>query len=88
MLTLVGVLLYAVFLVTSPFEHHDLDCHLKNPLHCTACTSSVLGSDTHAPAEVGSIRLTDAGRATPFHATRHGVLLAVRSTGRSPPVVA
>ena len=84
-LTRIGVALYALFLVTAPFEHHDLACHLKNPLHCTSCTSSVLGSGPQEPAEVGTDRLADAGCALAFHAAGNGVLLAVRSTGRSPP---
>jgi cytochrome c oxidase subunit 3 len=40
----VGVAIYALFLLTTQFEHHDLLCHLKTPQHCTSCTSSQLGS--------------------------------------------
>lgn len=83
-LTLVGLAMYAVFLLTAPFEHHDLACHLKNPLHCTSCTSSVLGSDPE-PVAIGAVALADLGSAIAFQPTRDGVLLTVRSTGRSPP---
>jgi hypothetical protein len=77
---------YAVFLVTAPFEHHDLVCHLKTPLHCTSCTGSVLGSAPGHPAVPAAWNLTDAGRVVGFHRLVHGFLLQVRSTGRSPPV--
>ncbi len=77
--------MYAVFLLTAPFEHHDLACHLKNPLHCTSCTSSVLGADPADPVTAGAVHLADAGSAIALQTTSEGVLLTVRSTGRSPP---
>ena len=84
-LAFVAVALYAVFLIMAPFEHHDLMCHLKNPLHCTACTSSLPGSDPQTPVVIGAWSLADAGRAVAVHLLVDGVLLPVRSTGRSPP---
>jgi hypothetical protein len=81
-----GLALYAVFLVASPFEHHDLLCEIKTPLHCTACTSSVVGADPHEVSVPGIQRLTDAGRAVALQVLALDTLLAVRSTGRSPPV--
>ena len=48
--------LYAVFLVFSPFEHHDLSCELKTPQHCTSCSSTQLGSDTQVVLAPGSLR--------------------------------
>jgi hypothetical protein len=80
-----GLALYAVFLVASPFEHHDLLCELKTPQHCTSCTSSVVGADPHAPAVSGAWHLTDAGRAVSLQVLALDTLLVVRSTGRSPP---
>lgn len=80
-----GLALYAFFLVWAPFEHHDLLCHLKHPQHCTACSSSVVGSDPRTPAMLGTSHLADAGRAISVHILSDGILLAVRSTGRSPP---
>src|SRR5882672_8077706 len=62
-LAMTGLALYAIFLLTSQFEHHDLLCELKTPLHCTACTSSVVGSDPTAPAALGAWQLADAGSA-------------------------
>jgi len=84
-LALLGVALYAVFLVSAPFEHHDLACHLKNPFHCTACTSSLPGSDPQTPAIIGAWSLADAGRAVAVHVLADDILLSVRSNGRSPP---
>ena len=85
MLTVVGAVLYVAFLVTAPFAHHDLACHFKSPLHCTSCTSSVVGSDPQAPTALGSARLVDAGLAVVVQVRVGEFLLAVRSTGRSPP---
>ena len=78
---------YAVFLAATPFEHHDLLCELKTPLHCTACTSSVLGPDPARTALVGAWTLTEIGLAVPVESTTHEILLSVRSTGRSPPAL-
>jgi hypothetical protein len=85
-LALVGMAIYALFLVASPFEHHDLSCELKTPQHCTSCTSTQLGSDTHVVLSPGAAQLADAGRANAFIVLAEGTLLAVRSSGRSPPI--
>jgi hypothetical protein len=82
----IGVALYAVFLLIAQFEHHDLVCHLKTPQHCTSCASSLPGADPHTPAMFGSWQFADAGRASAFLQLLKGTILAVRSTGRSPPV--
>jgi hypothetical protein len=82
----IGAALYVAFLVTMPFEHHDLLCELKTPQHCTACTSSQPSTDPHSPAILGDWQLSDAGRAVAFLPIADGVLLSVRSSGRSPPV--
>jgi len=76
---------YAVFLVTAPFAHHDLICHLKTPQHCTSCASSQPGSAPHTPELLGAWHLTDAGRAVLPPVVANGIVLTVRSTGRSPP---
>jgi hypothetical protein len=85
-LAAVGMMLYAVFLIASPFAHHDFVCELKSPLHCTACTSNVAGSDPASPAALGTCTLTDVGRAAPVLIVAAGTQLSVRTTGRSPPV--
>jgi hypothetical protein len=81
----VGVAMYAFFLITAQFEHHDLLCELRTPQHCTSCTSSVVGSDPHTTAVVGAWHLADAGRVVSVQLIADGALLSVRTTGRSPP---
>ena len=84
-LALVGVAIYALFVIASPFEHHDLQCELKTPQHCTSCTSTQLGSDPQILLSPGVWHLADAGRAVAVLHLAEDTLLAVRSTGRSPP---
>jgi len=85
LLTLVGGAIYAIFLVAAPFSHHDIECHRKTPMHCSSCTSSPLGADPHPPAVPGAAQLADAGPVVGFQLVVRGILLTVRSTGRSPP---
>jgi hypothetical protein len=82
-----AVALYAVFLVTAPFEHHDLACHLKTPFHCTSCASSPLSVDPHAPVVPDGSRLADAGRAILVQVLSESALLSTQSSGRSPPCI-
>ena len=84
-LTLAGLALYGFVLIAAPFEHHDLICHLKTPQHCTSCASSQLGSDPHALPSPDPSHMKDAGSAAIFDHPIEGALLAVRTTGRSPP---
>ena len=81
----VGMVLYALFLIASPFEHHDLSCELKTPQHCTSCTSTQLGSDAPVAVAPGAAQLADVGRAASFVLLDEGTLFVVLSTGRSPP---
>jgi hypothetical protein len=83
----IALALYGVFLVTAQFEHHDLACHLKTPLHCTSCASSPLSVNTHVTASPGGTCLADAGGATASQALSEGVLLTSPSSGRSPPAL-
>jgi hypothetical protein len=85
---LAGLAIYVVFLCAAPFEHHDLSCELKTPQHCTACTSSVVGSSPAAPIATGSWRLADAGSALTIDVRLVSLLLAARTPGRSPPAAA
>jgi hypothetical protein len=84
-LTLVATLFFLLVLAASAFEHHDLLCHLRNPQHCTACTASQPGADPPAFAAAAASSLSDAGGALALDADATGAMLAVRSTGRSPP---
>ena len=84
-LAIVGVAFYALFVIASPFEHHDLSCELKTPQHCASCSSTQLGSDTQVILAPGAAQLADAGRASAFVLLNEGTPLVVRTTGRSPP---
>src|SRR6185295_2880412 len=84
----VGMALYVLFLVASPFEHHDLICHLKTPQHCTTCAFTQLGADPHPPLIADGCHLADAGCAVSFDVLAESTLLALQSTGRSPPAAA
>src|SRR5262245_5803985 len=81
----IAVVIYSVFLATAEFEHHDLACHFKTPFHCTSCASSPLSVNAHTPAVPDASRLADAGRATAIQALGESALLALDSSGRSPP---
>jgi hypothetical protein len=85
LLTLTAVALYILVLAVSPFEHHDLLCHLKTPQHCGSCSSSTAGLDAHAPAVLDGHQFSDAGRAFAAVATAKELLLVSASSGRSPP---
>jgi hypothetical protein len=84
----VAVVIYSVFLATAEFEHHDLACHFKTPFHCTSCASSPLSVNAHAPAVPDASRLPDAGRATALEVLDENTLIALESSGRSPPALA
>ena len=81
----VAVVIYSVFLATAEFEHHDLACHFKTPFHCTSCASSPLTVNANAPAIPDASRLPDAGRAIALQVLSEETLLALDSSGRSPP---
>jgi hypothetical protein len=84
-LALIGMAMYAVFLVASPFEHHDLSCELKTPQHCTSCSFTQLGSDPQTLLAPGEWDLADAGRAVAVLCLVEDTLIAAHSAGRSPP---
>jgi hypothetical protein len=80
-----GVALYAVVLVLAPFTHHDITCHLKDPQHCTACTSTQVGTDPATLTAPAFVAFVDLGCAVPSCSSSESVLLTAGSTGRSPP---
>lgn len=84
-LTTAALALYAVFLVASPFAHHDLQCELRTPLHCTACAATALGSDLQTDIVAGLWHLDDAGSALIVQVTTQPFILEVCTSGRSPP---
>jgi hypothetical protein len=84
-LTFAGMAIAVVLLVAAPFNHHDLLCHLNTTLHCTTCTTSLLGSEPRTPAAVHVPVLAYAGSVPADLPSIRDLLLPVRLTGRSPP---
>jgi len=84
-MNLFGIAIYTLVLLASPFEHHDLVCHLKTPQHCMSCSANLVGSDPHSHEAVSSAQLDDLGSAVAFLALPESTLIAVRLPGRSPP---
>ena len=85
-ITALVLALFAVFLITAQLEHHDLECHLKTPQHCSGCNSSPLGSDPHSLVSVVRMVLADAGRTVCITDLRPATVLSARLSGRSPPL--
>ena len=80
-----GLVLYAVVLVLAPFTHHDLECHIKNPQHCTACSSAQASVDPATIPGPAIAPLVDLGWAISSYRTAENVLLVTDFNGRSPP---
>jgi hypothetical protein len=87
-LAVVVIALYTALVCAAAFEHHDVSCELNSPQHCTACTSTLVGSDPGGLALPGGLVLHDAGSAAAIDVRAESPLLAARSTGRSPPALA
>lgn len=81
----VAVVIYSFFLATAEFEHHDIACHFKTPFHCSSCASSPLSVSANTPVIPDASRLADAGRAVAIQLLSEDTLLALDSSGRSPP---
>jgi hypothetical protein len=82
----IKVAIYLAILVSAPFEHHHLACHLTTPFHCTACASSQVGLETRtAPLGARTVKLADAGEVVTWQPPADGTVLPVQSPGRSPP---
>jgi len=79
------LVVYAVFLTVTPFEHHDLSCEVKTPQHCIACTSTIVSADPDVPIASVACALVDVGHMTPIDVQAESLLLGTRTTGRSPP---
>jgi len=82
---LLGVGIYALVLIASPLLHHDLDCHLKSPSHCGACTANPLASRVERGLGPGGLRLPVAGRVEALQPSPPQAASPVRLPGRSPP---
>jgi hypothetical protein len=77
--------LYAVVLLGTPFLHHDLDCHLKSPTHCTACTASPLASRVETGVGLLASPLSAAGDVVVVRTARPWSAPRTHADGRAPP---
>jgi hypothetical protein len=80
-----SVAVYVLFLVASPWLHHDTECHVKTPSHCGACMASPLGLGAAVAAAVNAFHLPDAGDVKAISVSVHERIFAVDTPGRAPP---
>jgi len=78
-------MVYALVVAASPLLHHDLECHVKMPAHCGACTQGPGASRLEAGFALEQPRLQDLGEVESGDVTQapHGV--AQERVGRAPP---
>jgi hypothetical protein len=81
----VGLGCYLLALSVAPLLHHDLECHVKSPTHCSACMASPPGLCSAAGASLDATRFHDAGRVEAAGAAAPASSFAVDTPGRSPP---
>jgi hypothetical protein len=77
--------LYVLVLVVSPLFHHDIDCHLKSPTHCTACLATPVASPAEAHAATMAAPLPEAGIVEPAVLAQVPAVATLDETGRAPP---
>jgi hypothetical protein len=77
--------LYALVFVASPFLHHDLECHLKTPAHCSACTASPQAPRIETVVGLAPAALPDAGRIEPIGPSSLTPPACIPNRGRAPP---
>jgi hypothetical protein len=80
-----GVGCYLLALAVAPLLHHDLECHVKSPTHCTACMASPPGLCSAPGAPLDGTPLHDAGSVEAARAKAPAPTFAVDAPGRSPP---
>ena len=80
-----GLGCYLLALGLTPSLHHDIDCHVKSPTHCTACMASPPGLCAAAGVPLDATPLHDAGRVEAARASAPVPSLAVATPGRAPP---
>ena len=79
------LLAFSLVVAAGPLLHHDVDCHIKSPTHCTGCTVSL-----SAPAVGGRVPvLTGADTARVMSLAELGARPnrrpGTRMSGRAPP---
>jgi hypothetical protein len=77
---------YSLLVVGSAVLHHDFACHQTSRTHCAACTWSQIASGIEAGCPTGTWTLPPADRLDGRSVDQPDTLLAVRRSGRSPPL--
>jgi hypothetical protein len=77
--------LYALVLLASPLLHHDLDCHLKTPAHCNACTANPLAPRIETGVRLVAAGLPEAGTVEIAGAATSSRPVESPHPGRAPP---
>jgi hypothetical protein len=85
-LVLLALALFALVEGVSPLLHHDLDCHLKTPTHCGACTQGPGASRLEASVSLERPLLAELGRIELGPITMSAPGATQERTGRAPPV--
>jgi hypothetical protein len=80
-----GVLLNALLVAVSPLLHHDLDCHLKTPAHCGACTQGPGASRLEAGFSLDEPVFSDLGGVEPRDVLLPTLGATQERIGRAPP---
>ena len=80
------LLAYGLVLLTTPFLHHDLECHQRTPGHCVACIATPVALGAEAGAPSASPALTDVGGVECVTARAPEAALTADAHGRSPPL--
>jgi hypothetical protein len=82
---LLVVFAYAAVLCLSPRLHHDFDCHLKSPSHCTACMANPAASREADVVDPSAVVLPSAGAVERPRPARLESGCRVVLQGRAPP---
>ena len=77
--------LYLLVFLASPLFHHDLDCHLKTPAHCNACTANPQAPRIETGVGLAPAALADAGGIEPGGPAAVAQPACPPSQGRAPP---
>jgi hypothetical protein len=83
---LVGLLVvYALVVGVSPAVHHDIQCHLKSPTHCSGCLAHPSAARAESTEDLAAVSLPAAGAIERFRTACPVAPGRVPVTGRAPP---
>ena len=83
---LAGLLLQGLVLSATPFQHHDLECHLRSATHCTACVATPLASRVERASGPDATQLLLTGRLLTHHESAPRVYDRSPTSSRGPPL--